>query len=253
MIYYFSSTGNCEYVARRIGDVIGDEVCSIAEVIHDGGVRLSGGSVGIIVPTYAWGLPAIVVDFLRQLLHGGEVAYLWFVTTYGSTSGQTGYFAEKLLAAKGYDLGAKFSVKMPDNWTPMFDLSDSEKVARINAAAEPVIDFVIEKLQSREKGDFAKGKVPLFASKLYYRFGYPSMRQTSHFVVEDVCTGCGLCAKKCPDDAICMVDRKPVWQKEQCTMCLGCLHRCPKFAIQYGSKTKKHGQYRHPAYRAKKK
>ena len=29
-------------------------------------------------------------------------------------------------------------------------------------------------------------------------------------------------------------------------MCLGCLHRCPKFAIQYGSRTKKHGQYTNP-------
>ena len=29
-------------------------------------------------------------------------------------------------------------------------------------------------------------------------------------------------------------------------MCLGCLHRCPKFAIQYGRNTKKHGQYTNP-------
>ena len=29
-------------------------------------------------------------------------------------------------------------------------------------------------------------------------------------------------------------------------MCLGYLHRCPKFAIQYDDKTKDHGQYLHP-------
>ena len=29
-------------------------------------------------------------------------------------------------------------------------------------------------------------------------------------------------------------------------MCLGCLHRCPEFAIQYGKNTKKHGQYMNP-------
>ena len=33
---------------------------------------------------------------------------------------------------------------------------------------------------------------------------------------------------------------------ERCAMCLGCLHRCPKFAIQYGNRTKRHGQYTHP-------
>ncbi len=29
-------------------------------------------------------------------------------------------------------------------------------------------------------------------------------------------------------------------------MCLGCLHRCPKFAIQHGKDTARHGQYVHP-------
>lgn len=46
-------------------------------------------------------------------------------------------------------------------------------------------------------------------------------------------------------DAIEMQDKRPVWVKEKCTMCLGCLHRCPKFAIQYGKNTKQHGQYQH--------
>ena len=44
-----------------------------------------------------------------------------------------------------------------------------------------------------------------------------------------------------------MKDKKPMWVKEQCALCLGCLHRCPKFAIQYGNgKTKQHGQYKNP-------
>ena len=46
---------------------------------------------------------------------------------------------------------------------------------------------------------------------------------------------------------------KPVWVKDKCVMCLGCLHRCPKFAIQYGRNTKKHGQYANPNVKAVKK
>lgn len=72
------------------------------------------------------------------------------------------------------------------------------------------------------------------------------VRRTSHFHVENSCIGCGLCAKKCPVQAIALQGKKPVWIKEKCVMCLGCLHRCPKFAIQYGSKTKQHGQYTNP-------
>ena len=48
-----------------------------------------------------------------------------------------------------------------------------------------------------------------------------------------------------PVHAIQIQDGKPVWVKKQCTMCLGCLHRCPKFSIRYG-KSDRHGQYRHP-------
>ncbi|HOO26860.1 MAG TPA: EFR1 family ferrodoxin, partial [Lachnospiraceae bacterium] len=67
--------------------------------------------------------------------------------------------------------------------------------------------------------------------------------------VEDTCIGCGLCAEKCPVNAIKIQNGKPVWVREQCVMCLKCLHHCPKFSIQYGRHTKKHGQYRNPNVR----
>lgn len=40
--------------------------------------------------------------------------------------------------------------------------------------------------------------------------------------------------------------RKKHLRCQNCAMCLGYLHRCPKFAIQYDDKTKNHGQYLHP-------
>ena len=54
---------------------------------------------------------------------------------------------------------------------------------------------------------------------------------------------CGKCLRACPVQAIEMRNKKPVWIKDQCVMCLGCLHRCPSFAIQYGRRTARHGQY----------
>lgn len=38
-------------------------------------------------------------------------------------------------------------------------------------------------------------------------------------------------------------DERPVWTKKSCTLCLGCLHRCPVNAISYTKATIGHGQY----------
>lgn len=47
-----------------------------------------------------------------------------------------------------------------------------------------------------------------------------------------------------------MEDGCPIWKSEECEMCLGGLHRCPKFAISYGNgKTNRHGQYKKPIHK----
>ncbi|MCF8108944.1 MAG: 4Fe-4S binding protein, partial [Desulfohalobiaceae bacterium] len=47
----------------------------------------------------------------------------------------------------------------------------------------------------------------------------------------ELCDGCGLCAKKCPYDAIAMRDGVP-HILEQCTCCCLCLEVCKKGALQ---------------------
>ncbi|WP_282438048.1 EFR1 family ferrodoxin [Slackia exigua] len=140
---------------------------------------------------------------------------------------------------------AGFSVRMPDTWTPIFDLSDPERVAETVADAEPLIDDVIGKVVARESGDWCGPRTPRIAAPAMH-LHHLSMRRTSHFTVDETCIGCGLCAKRCPAQAIEMRNGMPTWAKESCFACLRCLHSCPKFAIQYGRNTRAHGQYRHP-------
>ena len=248
MILYFSATGNREYVAQRIAAETGDIAVSITDYYKKQIFSFDEKykTLGIVSPTYSWGLPVIVTEFLQRLDLSHKPDYLFFIATYGTTPGQTGRFADNILAPKGLSLSAKFSVKMPDTWTPIFDLSNKEKVRRINDNAELEIDYIIKQIKNFTVGDFMKNKLPYPLAKIGYNIEYDSMRKTKHFSVDDTCIGCGLCAKKCPVQAIEMQNKRPVWSKEKCVMCLGCLHRCPKFAIQYGKNTKRHGQYTNP-------
>ena len=179
-------------------------------------------------------------------IRGSGNHYIFLVATYGTTPGCCGEDARHILAKRKITLDASFSVKMPDNWTPVFDLSDPAKVAKQNQDAEAYIADVISRIQAKETGNHTERRMP-YIVRIFTDPILNSERKTKNFYVEDTCIGCGLCAKSCPVQAIEIKDKKPVWVKDSCALCLGCLHRCPKFAIQYGNgKTKRHGQYRNP-------
>ena len=126
--------------------------------------------------------------------------------------------AKDIMACHGQKFDAYYSVIMPDTWTPVFDLTDKNRVDKWLSDGKNQLELVIDNIISK--------------------------RKTKNLSVnKDAC----VCAKKCPVGAIQMEEGCPVWKVEECEMCLGCLHRCPKFAISYGNgKTNRHGQYKNP-------
>ncbi len=158
MIFFFSATGNCKYVADRVAAATGQTCVSIAACVQAQQFTFSPAgeeSVGIVSPVYFWGLPTIVNEFLERL-RLDRPAYLWFAATFGTTTGQAGRFAAEHLEKRGLTLDACFSVRMPDSWTPIFDLSDKDKVERTLLAAEPQIDALIRRILRRDRGDFMR-------------------------------------------------------------------------------------------------
>ena len=246
MIFYFTGTGNSKYVAERIAEAIGDKVQPIedySQVLH----LKDGEAIGFVSYTAWFQIPPLMREFMTNLnVVPATDNYTFYVATYGTSPGYHGEDARRLLAKKGIRLDASFSVRQPDTWTPIFDLSDPVAVARTNERAEKEISELVAMVQNRVQGNHTSRRWPYFIHSVT-EWLLSRQRQTKHFYVEDSCIGCGLCARRCPVQAITIEDKRPVWTKKQCSICLRCLHHCPKFAIQYGDgKTKKHGQYRNP-------
>lgn len=237
MICYFSATGNSKRVAERIAEAIGEDAVSI-EALDP--AKVSGAKLSLVSPVYFWTMPVIVKEFLEKV-DPKELGFL--IITYGSTTGHFKLDAEAILKS---EFQSSYEIRMPDTWTPEYDVSDQSSIKDQVAASEKSIDDLIASIKKGEKGNFIT-KTKSSLTRALSDKAFHLARATKNFHLADGCTGCGLCADRCPDKAIEIRDGKPEWVKDRCEICFRCLHHCPEFAIQYGNgKTEKHGQYTNP-------
>lgn len=249
MIIYFSATGNNKYLAQKIAENTGEDIISIVKCVKENIFDLNvpeNESLGIIVPTYFWGLPSIVEEFLS----GARITlnpdtYVYSIASYGTSTGYALGYIRNYLKKQDIEINAEFEVKMTDTWTVMFDLTDKDKINKEQEEVEAQLKNIIPKILNKESN---AGTANLF-SKIGGKFAgimYDNQRKCKNLHVLDTCISCSLCSKDCPVNAIEMADGKPVWTKDRCVMCFRCLHRCPTFSIQYNDKTINHGQYTNP-------
>ncbi|MGN1022465.1 MAG: EFR1 family ferrodoxin [Lachnospiraceae bacterium] len=249
MIFYFSSTGNDKYVATRIAGQTKDTLYDIADCLHRDALSYSlqeGENFGLVIPTYFGGFPEIVIRFLDRLqLAVSGKHYVFFVATYGANPGNICQEAKRRFQKLGLTPDALFEIRMVDNWTPVFNMNDRNYVTKAETEEKPAIADTVEKIATREKTSAPKAHLPALVQAVSTRM-YHSAAHTNKFAVSDDCISCGLCARQCPTDTIRIEGGRPVWTKPVCTLCLGCVHRCPRHAISYTKQTIDHGQYFHP-------
>lgn len=236
MIYYFSGTGNSEWVAKEIASAIGTEAINIIgydEAVH----KEKEDVVGFVCPTYAW-LPAeSMLEFMKKH-KPDDKAYSFLVSTCVSEAGS----ACKQIKKK-YGLNSCYSINMPNNYILSSNVdSDDVIIETVKKAKVQIKNICQDIIERKDAFRVTEGSYAVVKTKIIGPLFNKFARTTDKFYAEDTCIGCGICAKGCPKHTIELKNNKPVWGKE-CLQCLACIHRCPQHAIQYGDKTKDRGRY----------
>lgn len=253
MIFYFSGTGNSEAVAGAIAEGIGEKA-ELVTHIDASSVVDDGSDFGIVFPVYSWGVPAPVEDFLSRLPESAvdslkkRKAFVWVVMTCGDETGDAPAVISRMLGSRGLTADTIKSVIMPNTYVllPGFGTDSGELAERkLNAARERVKN-IIKSLQLHERGiDVVAGSWPRLKTGLVYPLFRRWGINPSKWKWGEACISCGICERRCPMKNISLIAGHPVWG-DNCVSCLACYHYCPVKAIEYGSATKKKGQYHFP-------
>lgn len=238
MIYYFSGTGNSEWIAKEMAKLLKMEAINIVEINRDQKITIrEGETVGFVCPIYAWKPAENMLDFMKNFTKLPN-AFAFAIATCESEAGRCEKDFNKVL-----QMNSCYSIDMPNNYIISMAVDSEESIhKKINAAKESMKQISEEILERKSVCRVKKGSLSLIKSTIVANAFNKYSRKTDKFYVEEGCISCGLCEKKCPTNCITMVNGKPVWG-ENCLQCLSCINRCPKQVIQYGKKTKKQGRY----------
>ncbi len=247
MVLYYTGTGNSEYVAKKIGEQIKDEVINLFDKIkrHDYSEIYSDRPFVIVYPTYAWQMPRILKGFIQKTAFAGNKK-VYFVTTCGDSMGNMPKYLPELCSQKEFTYMGCAEVVMPENYIAMFNAPEKEEAVKIVKNADAVIKNIVDVI--RHNGTIPKKKVGTFAkisSGMVNAIFYPVFVSAKKFYTTDDCIGCGNCVKVCPLNNVSLNEGKPVWG-DQCTHCMACICKCPKEAIEYGNKSKGKPRYQCP-------
>jgi ferredoxin len=247
-IYFFTGTGNSLHIAEEIGNALSD--CEIVAIQKGTPTDIPAGyeRIGFVFPTYGWGLPNMVADFISKAkLSNQGNTYLFAVATCLGIAGNAIPQANTLLNEKGCHLNYGAKIKMFGNSVTNYNMNS--KVDEITKKTDKRAVSVIRDIVNKEVR-----RIPPI-NQLLYRTYLKFIREVhtidEEFSVNDDCTSCGICKSVCPAKNITLVDGKPVFH-HQCERCLACIQHCPKHAINYRDKTQKRRRYTHPQVRYKK-
>ena len=226
-VCYFTATGNCLYVAKRIGGAL----LSIPQLIRQEAITIEDDAVGVVCPVYNAEMPMMVRAFMEKVKI--KTDYFFFIYTYGAGFGEA--YAHAKLAAQeaGLTLSYVNAVQMVDNFIPYFDMQeqiDTLPKKNVEGQLETVCgDIAARKTMNVKITTITKAQMAMYRKTLAEKW----LRKDTalSYTVNDSCIRCGICAKVCPANNITVIKENGVTFSDHCEVCYACLHNCPQSAI----------------------
>ncbi len=251
MIICFSGTGNSALVAQRLAEALGDGLVMIDRAFYDNPVYREdepSGRLMWVFPVYSWGVPPVVLSVIERIGNLPKGCPTWMVATCGDDAGYTDRMWRRAVESRGMTPIGAYTLFMPNTYVCMkgFDVDGTELALDKEKDTIGRLPSIVDAIGKRERQvEVTRGSFAWFKTTVIYPWFVKNMMKPSRFHVTDSCSGCGLCARRCPMDNIKMEGRRPVWSS-LCAFCLRCYHRCPSKAVQWGSSTIGKGQYPGP-------
>ncbi|MBQ6234817.1 MAG: EFR1 family ferrodoxin [Clostridia bacterium] len=225
-ICYFTASGNCLYVARRIGG----NLLSIPQLMRQNAIEIEDDAVGVVCPCYNCEMPMMVREFMRKAHIQAE--YFFFIYTYGAGFGEAYAHAKLAAEEEGLTLSYVNAIQMVDNFIPYFDMQeqiDTLPKKNVEGQLEAVCaDIDARKTTDVEITDATRAQMAMYRKRL--ADVWLKKDTALSYTVNDSCIRCGICAKVCPANNI-TVTPDGVRFSDHCEVCYACLHNCPKHAI----------------------
>ena len=244
MILYFSGTGNSEYLAKKLRNILDDQVIDLFSYIKEGKTQTfsSERPFVLVSPTYSWRVPRFLTEYLLTCTFKGNKDF-YLVINYGGSCGNAYKYIKEDIEKIGLNFRGLYGVRMPENYLMLFDLDSNDVNKKIVQEARAEIDMIGSFIINKE--EFPKKKVNFigkFQSAVINPIFFKFITKDKKFYATDKCISCGLCEKVCVLNNISYEDGKPIWNGT-CTHCAACISKCPVAAIEYGKKTQGKERY----------
>ena len=227
IIFYFTGTGNCLYIARQLAGA-DTELLSIPQIVKRGKYEFEADEIGIVYPIYGHMPPYMVRQFIQKARL--KAGYRFAVLTYGARKCDAVEIWDRISRKAGNAFDYIGTIVMVDNWLPNFDMNEQIKIDK----------HIPENLQkiTADIGGRRHWHEPVTEEERQQHQGFMQrsgldpevgflMKSEKCFTVTDACIDCGICTYVCPRGNY-ELTSKGVGISGDCEFCFACIQNCPQ-------------------------